>query len=54
MDIDGLFYILQELWITSDTHDLPIGSEVLTTVIMKSALFWDVTQCGPIEVQLTF
>jgi hypothetical protein len=51
MNTDGLFYMLQELGLTSDTYDLPIGFEVLTTMIVKSNVFWEVTQYSPIEVQ---
>jgi hypothetical protein len=27
-----------------------IGSEVLTAVVMKSSIFWDITPCRPLEV----
>jgi hypothetical protein len=26
-----------------------IGSEVLTAVVMKSTIFWDITPCSPLK-----
>jgi hypothetical protein len=31
-----------------------IGSEVLTEVIMKSTIFWDITPCSPLSVNRSF
>jgi hypothetical protein len=27
-----------------------IGFEILTAVVMKSAIFWDITPCSPLKV----
>jgi hypothetical protein len=27
-----------------------VGSEVLTAVVMKSSLFWDIRTCSPLKV----
>jgi hypothetical protein len=29
-----------------------VGSEVLTPVVVKSAVFWDITLCSPLEIDL--
>jgi hypothetical protein len=31
-----------------------VGSEVLTQMIMKSSIFWDITPCSPLEVNRHF
>jgi hypothetical protein len=31
-----------------------LGSEVLTTEVMKSSLFWDITPCSPLKVNRRF
>jgi hypothetical protein len=31
-----------------------VGFEVLTTVIMKSAIFWDISPCSPLSVNRRF
>jgi hypothetical protein len=31
-----------------------VGSEVLTAVVMKSYIFWDITPCSPLKVNLRF
>jgi hypothetical protein len=33
-----------------DTDATYVGSEVLTAVVMKSSVFWDITPCGPLKV----
>jgi hypothetical protein len=30
------------------------GFEVLTLVVMKSTIFWDITQCSPLKVSRRF
>jgi hypothetical protein len=31
-----------------------VGFEVLTGVVMKSAIFWDITPCSPLKVDQRF
>jgi hypothetical protein len=31
-----------------------VGSEVLTTVVMKSTIFWDITPSSPLKVKRRF
>jgi hypothetical protein len=31
-----------------------VGFEVLTTVVMKTAVFWDITPCSPLKVNRRF
>jgi hypothetical protein len=31
-----------------------VGSELLSAVILKSTVFWDVTPCSPVDVPLYF
>jgi hypothetical protein len=31
-----------------------IGFEVLTAVVMKSAIFWDITPCTPLSINRRF
>jgi hypothetical protein len=31
-----------------------VGSEVLTPVVIKSYIFWDITLCSPLQSPLTF
>jgi hypothetical protein len=31
-----------------------VGSEVLTAVVMKSTIFWDITPCSPLSVNRRF
>jgi hypothetical protein len=31
-----------------------VGFEVLTAVVMKSIIFWDITQCSPLKVNRRF
>jgi hypothetical protein len=31
-----------------------VGIEVLTAVVMKSAVFWDITPCSPLKVDQRF
>jgi hypothetical protein len=31
-----------------------VGSEDLTAVVVKSTIFWDITQCGPLKVYRRF
>jgi hypothetical protein len=31
-------------------HQLPVGFEVITVVVMKSINFWDITPCSPLSV----
>jgi hypothetical protein len=31
-----------------------VGFEVLTAVVVKSSIFWDVTPCGPFKVNRRF
>jgi hypothetical protein len=33
---------------------LLVGFEVLTAVVMKSSIFWDITQCNPFKVNRSF
>jgi hypothetical protein len=33
---------------------IPVGFEVLAAVIMKCAIFWDITQCTPLKVSRRF
>jgi hypothetical protein len=37
-----------------ETTILYVGSEVLTAVVMKSAIFWDITPCSPLKVSRRF
>jgi hypothetical protein len=39
---------------TSQNMSSYIGSEVLTTVIVKSSVFWDITPCSPSKVNRSF
>jgi hypothetical protein len=32
-------------------RNLFVGSEVLTAVLMKSSIFWDIKSCRPLEVK---
>jgi hypothetical protein len=36
------------------TQDFFVGFEVLTAVVMKSNIFWDVTKCRPLKVKRRF
>jgi hypothetical protein len=31
-----------------------VGFEVLTAVVMKSSIFWDITPCSPLKVNRSF
>jgi hypothetical protein len=31
-----------------------VGIEILTAVVMKSTIFWDITPCSPLEVNRRF
>jgi hypothetical protein len=31
-----------------------VGFEVLTAVVMKSSMFWDITPCNPLEINRRF
>jgi hypothetical protein len=31
-----------------------VGFEVLTVMVMNSSLFWDITSCSPLKINLTF
>jgi hypothetical protein len=31
-----------------------VGFEVLTAVVMKSSIFWDITPCSPLKVNRLF
>jgi hypothetical protein len=31
-----------------------VGDEILTTVVMKSSIFWDITLCSPLNVNRRF
>jgi hypothetical protein len=31
-----------------------VGLEVLTAVVMKNSIFWDITRCGPLEFNRLF
>jgi hypothetical protein len=33
---------------------LYVGFEVLTAVVMKSTIFWDITPCSPLKVTCCF
>jgi hypothetical protein len=33
------------------TECMYVGSEVLTAVVMKSTIFWDITPCSPLTVR---
>jgi hypothetical protein len=37
-----------------ETKCLRVGCEVLTAVVMKSPLFWDITPCSPLKVNRRF
>jgi hypothetical protein len=39
---------------TSNVCRIWVGFEVLTSVVMKSAVFWDITQCNPLKVNRRF
>jgi hypothetical protein len=36
------------------TIPIHVGSEVLTAVVMKSTIFWDITLCSPLSANLRF
>jgi hypothetical protein len=36
--------IVSDIW----KRDKVVGSEVLTAVVMKSTIFWDITPCSPL------
>jgi hypothetical protein len=43
------------LWFPICMNNLPlVGLEVLTAVITKSSIFWDVTLCSPLKVSPRF
>jgi hypothetical protein len=31
-----------------------VGFEALTAVVMKSSVFWDITQCNPLKINRCF
>jgi hypothetical protein len=37
-----------------EEHRLRVKSEVLTAVVMKRSVFWDITQCSPLKVNQSF
>jgi hypothetical protein len=36
------------------TSSVYVGFEVLTAVVIKSSIFWDITSCSPLKVNRTF
>jgi hypothetical protein len=36
------------------TKNMTVGSEVLTAVVMKTSVFWDITPCSPLKVNGRF
>jgi hypothetical protein len=54
--MNNTFYIQYSLSVTScfETVKQNIGFEVLTTVVMKSTIFWDITPCSPLKVNRRF
>jgi hypothetical protein len=43
------------LWFPIFMNNLPlVGLEVLTTVIMKSSIFWEITLCSPLKDNVRF
>jgi hypothetical protein len=34
----------------STIHETVVGIEVLSAVVMKSYIFWDITPCSPLKV----
>jgi hypothetical protein len=40
---------LERMW-----KELVVGFEVLTAVVMKIIIFWDITPCRPLSVNLLF
>jgi hypothetical protein len=47
-------HILLTLIFFEDRIEMYLGSEVLTVVIMKSSIFWDIMTCGPLKVNWRF
>jgi hypothetical protein len=40
--------------INESNHKINVGFEVLTAVLIKSSVFWDITPCSPLKVKPTF
>jgi hypothetical protein len=40
--------------VSESVSNLVVGSEVFTTVVMKSIIFWDMTPCSPSSFNLRF
>jgi hypothetical protein len=36
------------------TYNFIVGFEILTAVVMKSTIFWDITPCSPLSVNRRF
>jgi hypothetical protein len=58
MDVNGLKNESQYLY---DSHscyvknfNIYVGSEVLTALVMKSTIFWDIMPCSPLSVNRRF
>jgi hypothetical protein len=39
---------------THEEHISRAGFEVLTAVVMKISIFWDITLCGPLKINRRF
>jgi hypothetical protein len=48
----GLTIAIHNIYVGSELNI--VGPEVLTAVIMKRSIFWDITQCSPIKVSRRF
>jgi hypothetical protein len=41
-------------WILSGVNNFFLRFEVLTAIVMKSSIFWDITPCSPLKVNRSF
>jgi hypothetical protein len=50
--VSSIYKTTQRL--TQEDSNYYVGSEVLTAVVMKSTVFWDITPCSPLKVNRNF
>jgi hypothetical protein len=41
-----------EIMLAKFVKDISVEFEVLTTVVMKSSIYWDITPCSPLEANM--
>jgi hypothetical protein len=53
LKLDGLHGVKSQKMIPSNVNEV-VGFEVLTAVVVKNTIFWDITPCSPLNASRCF